>query len=186
MIKLFTLEQLSASAADAVYKICLSLDTYGFSEEDRQSFEGTDALLTAASFAVEDGDDVIIAVENEGYLALKERLLEKLMLEGVSSPAVAERIAQTRSDEDPAFDLRAHCTVPQGSVTHLTKDGLFSGFTAAVQNGSLSVMPLDFNRQLPFEQCLTGIDTVTLVIRSDLLDPCKEELLERTGRADRK
>ena len=146
MIKLFTLEQLSASAADAVYKICLSLDTYGFSEEDRQSFEGTDALLTAASFAVEDGDDVIIAVENEGYLALKERLLEKLMLEGVSSPAVAERIAQTRSDVDPAFDLRAHCTVPQGSVTHLTKDGLFSGFTAAVQNGSLSVMPLDFNR----------------------------------------
>ena len=34
------------------------------------------------------------------------------------------------------------------------------------------------NRQLPFEQCLTGIDTVTLVIRSDLLEPCKEDLIE--------
>ena len=34
------------------------------------------------------------------------------------------------------------------------------------------------NRQLPFEQCLTGIDTVTLVIRSDLLAPCKEALFE--------
>jgi len=34
------------------------------------------------------------------------------------------------------------------------------------------------NRQLPFEQCLTGIDTVTLVIRSDLLATCKEDLFE--------
>ena len=34
------------------------------------------------------------------------------------------------------------------------------------------------NRQLPFEQCLTGIDSVTLVIRSDLLEPCKEELFQ--------
>ena len=146
MIKLFTLEQLSAFSSDAVYKICLTLDAYGFSEEDRQSFEGEDALLTAASFAVEDGDDVILAVENADYLALKEKLLQKLMLEGVAASAIAERIAQSYSDEEPDFDLRAHCTVPQGSVTHLTKDGLFSGFTTAVQNGSLTVMPLDFDR----------------------------------------
>ncbi|MBQ0001733.1 MAG: aspartate kinase [Clostridiales bacterium] len=33
-------------------------------------------------------------------------------------------------------------------------------------------------RNIPFEQCLTGIDTVTLVIRSDILDTCKEELIE--------
>ena len=32
------------------------------------------------------------------------------------------------------------------------------------------------NRQLPFEQCLTGIDSITLVIRSDLLAECKEDL----------
>ena len=46
-----------------------------------------------------------------------------------------------------------------------------SGFTAIV----LDILK---NRQLPFEQCLTGIDTVTLVIRSDLLAPCKEDLFE--------
>ena len=46
-----------------------------------------------------------------------------------------------------------------------------SGFTAIM----LDILK---NRQLPFEQCLTGIDTVTLVIRSDLLKPCREELFD--------
>ena len=45
-----------------------------------------------------------------------------------------------------------------------------SGFTAIM-------LDLLKNRQLPFEQCLTGIDTVTLVIRSELLSPCKDELI---------
>ena len=44
-----------------------------------------------------------------------------------------------------------------------------SGFTAVM-------LDLLKNRKLPFEQCLTGIDTVTLVIRSDLLEPHKEDL----------
>ena len=41
-----------------------------------------------------------------------------------------------------------------------------------------SALMLDIlkNRQLPFEMCLTGIDSVTLVMRSELLGPCKEEL----------
>ena len=46
-----------------------------------------------------------------------------------------------------------------------------SGFTAIM----LDILK---NRQLPFEQCLTGIDSVTLVIRSDLLEPCKEDLFQ--------
>ena len=50
-----------------------------------------------------------------------------------------------------------------------------SGFTAIM----LDILK---NRQLPFEQCLTGIDTVTLVIRSDLLDQCREELFEEIKR----
>ena len=33
-------------------------------------------------------------------------------------------------------------------------------------------------RALPFEYCQTGIDSITLVIRSDLLDSCREELFE--------
>lgn len=44
-----------------------------------------------------------------------------------------------------------------------------SGFTAVM-------LDMLKNRRLPFEHCLTGIDTVTLVIRSDLLASCKEEL----------
>ena len=44
-----------------------------------------------------------------------------------------------------------------------------SGFTAVI----LDILK---NRHLPFEHCLTGIDTVTLVIRSALLEPVKEEL----------
>ena len=44
-----------------------------------------------------------------------------------------------------------------------------SGFTAVI-------LDMLKNRQLPFEQCLTGIDTVTLVIRSDLLSKWKEDL----------
>ena len=50
-----------------------------------------------------------------------------------------------------------------------------------VSDGSgFSAIMLDIlrNRQLPFEQCLTGIDTVTLVIRSDYLAQCKESLFE--------
>lgn len=50
-----------------------------------------------------------------------------------------------------------------------------SGFTAIV----LDILK---NRQLPFEHCLTGIDSVTLVIRSDLLDPCREALFEEFRR----
>ena len=49
-----------------------------------------------------------------------------------------------------------------------------------VSDGSgFSAVMLDIlrERKLPFEQCLTGIDTITLVIRSDLLEPCKDDLL---------
>ena len=49
----------------------------------------------------------------------------------------------------------------------MSSDG--SGFTAIM-------LDMLKNRQLPFEHCLTGIDSITLVIRSDLLDPCKEDL----------
>lgn len=48
-----------------------------------------------------------------------------------------------------------------------------------VSDGSgFSALMLDIlkERALPFEYCLTGIDSITLVIRKDLLDGCKEEL----------
>ena len=51
-----------------------------------------------------------------------------------------------------------------------------SGFTAVM----LDILR---NRRLPFEHCLTGIDTVTLVIRSDLLSPCREALFSEIREA---
>jgi aspartate kinase len=48
-----------------------------------------------------------------------------------------------------------------------------------VSDGSgFSALMLDIlkERSLPFEYCLTGIDSITLVIRSSLLDSCKEDL----------
>ena len=50
-----------------------------------------------------------------------------------------------------------------------------------VSDGSgFSALMLDIlkERALPFEYCLTGIDSITLVIRSDLLAGCREELFE--------
>lgn len=50
-----------------------------------------------------------------------------------------------------------------------------------VSDGSgFSAKALDIlkERQLPFEYCLTGIDSITLVIRSDLLESCREDLFE--------
>ena len=43
-----------------------------------------------------------------------------------------------------------------------------------------SALNLDIFKELalPFEYCQTGIDSITLVIRSDLLDSCREELFE--------
>lgn len=50
-----------------------------------------------------------------------------------------------------------------------------------VSDGSgFSALMLDIlkERALPFEYCQTGIDSITLVIRSDLLESCREELFE--------
>ena len=54
-----------------------------------------------------------------------------------------------------------------------------------VSDGSgFSAKALDIlkERQLPFEYCLTGIDSITLVIRSDLLEGCREDLLDEISR----
>ena len=50
----------------------------------------------------------------------------------------------------------------------MVSDG--SGFSAVI----LDILS---RRNLVFEQCLTGIDTVTLVIRTDRLDECRDELM---------
>lgn len=52
----------------------------------------------------------------------------------------------------------------------MVSDG--SGFTAVM----LDMLKKD---NIPFEQCLTGIDTVTLIFKNSILNPIKDELLEK-------
>ena len=145
MIKLFTLENISAFSSDAVYKICLSLDDYGLLEENMQGFETYDAMLTAANFTVMDGDHAIVAVEPNDFLSVKRSLIEKLQLDTAASPEITERIAQSGKD---AFggDADEHGLIARGSTPLLTEDGLFSGFTLQIGEGRVTLLPLDFSR----------------------------------------
>ena len=58
-------------------------------------------------------------------------------------------------------------------VRHLPSGVVKNPVTGVSGRKGMSVM-----RALPFEYCLTGIDSITLVIRKDLLDDCKEDLFE--------
>ena len=149
MIKLFTLENLSAFSSDAVYKICLTLEPYGLLEENLQSFENYDAMLTASRFAAEDGDTVLVAAETGDYLAVKRSLIAKLNLAERFSPEVADAMAQYLAEDGEktqAVDSRAHCIIADGSMPLLTEDGLFSGFTVPSGAGAVTLLPLDFTR----------------------------------------
>lgn len=76
----------------------------------------------------------------------------------------------------PKGENRAHITGVAGRVGMtvlqvekvMVSDG--AGFSAIM----LDILK---KRNIPFEQCLTGIDTITLVIRNDVLETCKEELI---------
>ena len=170
MLKLFTNENISAFSSDALYKICLALEQYGLTDDDIQSFETDEALFNAASYALEDGDDVIIAAENENYNAVKRSVISKLMLDEYSSPAIAERISQYADAAEEGIDVNAHCSIARNSVYHLSQDGLFSGFTAEVFNGSLTLIPLDFSR---VDAILDSL--VSLLFESDEEEPAAEE-----------
>ena len=149
MIKLFTLENLSAFSSDAVYKICLTLEADGLLDENIQSFENNGAMLNAARFAAEDGDSVLVAVETGEFFEVKRNLIAALGLAERFSPEIASRMAQFSQEDDDAtlaVDTQAHCIIADGSTPLLTEDGLFSGFTVPSGNGTVSLLPLDFSR----------------------------------------
>ncbi len=146
MIKLFTLENLSAFSADAVYKICLSLESYGLTDDCVFTFENYDELFDAAVASLQDGDRVIIGTDSADYNSVKRELIGKFLLDEYSCPNIAERISQNADDGQASFDMEKECIIPRGALFHLTSDGLLSGFTCAVLNGTLTYMPLDFVR----------------------------------------
>lgn len=99
-------------------------------------------------------------------------------------------IRNTNRPEDPGTMIVKH--FPEGKTKHpvtgvagRTGMSVIQVEKVMVSDGSgFSAIMLDIlkRRRLPFEQCLTGIDTITLVIRSDLLSDCREDLFQEIKR----
>ncbi len=95
-------------------------------------------------------------------------------------------IRNTNKPEDPGTMIVRHLPkgVTKNPVTGVSgRKGmsLIQIEKVMVSDGSgFSALMLDIlkERALPFEYCLTGIDSITLVIRTDLLAPCKEDLFD--------
>lgn len=160
MIKLFTLKDLSAFASDTVFKICLKLDNYGFSEDDIVAYESYNELYDGVLKAMEQGENIIIASDTSDYCDMKKDVISRLILQEYSCSKISECIAVNAGDDVAEIDMSAHCLVSENSVNHLTVDGLYSGFTTKVLNGRLTVLPLDFSR----------IDTILDSLISDIFE----------------
>ena len=95
-------------------------------------------------------------------------------------------IRNTNKPDDPGTMIVRHLpkNVAKNPVTGVSgRKGmsLIQIEKVMVSDGSgFSALMLDIlkERALPFEYCLTGIDSITLVIRTDLLEPCKEDLFD--------
>ena len=95
-------------------------------------------------------------------------------------------IRNTNKPDDPGTMIVRHLpkNVAKNPVTGVSgRKGmsLIQIEKVMVSDGSgFSALMLDIlkERSLPFEYCLTGIDSITLVIRTDLLETCKEDLFE--------
>lgn len=103
-----------------------------------------------------------------------------------SDAGIPINIRNTNAPEDPGTMIVRHippevtrraitgvagrkgmCVVQVEKV--MVSDG--AGFTAIM-------LDMLKRRGIPFEQCLTGIDTITLVMRADVLAACRDELLQ--------
>ena len=144
MLKLFTLDNLSAFSSDTVYKICLSLEEKGLFEESVESFDSYDSMFEAAAIALEEGDHVILASENVDFTAVKNALIPYFSLQGTQNSQIAEAIA--KNSDGSEVDMEAHSLSPIGAITLLSGDGLYSGFSTLVSGGRLTCLPLDFSR----------------------------------------
>ena len=144
MLKLFTLDTLSAFSSDTVYKICLSLEEKGLQEENVERFDSYDAMFEAAALSLEEGNHIIIASENVDFTAVKNALVPYFSLQGTQNSVIAEAIAKNSDDAD--IDMEAHSFAPIGAITLLSGDGLYSGFSTLVSGGRLTCLPLDFSR----------------------------------------
>ena len=73
-------------------------------------------------------------------------------------------------EKHPVIGVAGRCGMSVIQVEKvMVSDG--SGFSAVM----LDILR---DRAIPFEHCLTGIDSITIVIRTDRLEPCREDLCE--------
>ena len=161
MIRLFTLDDISAFSSDSVYKIGLAAEAFGLSDENIRSFPSRDALCDGALVAVQNGDYVIVASECKDYNAFKRELISRLLLEEYESEEIKDLITLHAGEDVDEIDLTGHSLVPRGSIYHFTSDGLYCGFTADALQGKLTCLPLDFLR----------IDTALVSLVEDVLEP---------------
>ncbi len=146
MINLYTLKDISAFSSDSVYKICLSLDRFGLSEEAIEEFGSYGEMSEAVLSSLERGKHIIVAAELTDFIKAKKDIITKLILENTSSQQIADFITLNAGDDLSEIDIDGQCLVPEGSVIHLTTDGLYSGFTCDALSGRLTFIPLDFMR----------------------------------------
>lgn len=161
MIRLFTLDNISALSSDAVYKIGLSTERFGLSDENIVSFSTLDDLCNEALIATEKGDYIIVACETESFNSCKRELISRLLLEEYESDEIKDLISLHAGEDIGDIDLTGHSIVPRGSTYHFTTDGLFCGFTTDVLHGKLTCLPLDFLR----------IDAILTSLVEDVLEP---------------
>lgn len=143
-MKLFILNDISAFSSDTVFKICLSLEEKGLSEENIVRFNSYDELLGEVTVALEQGEHIIVGGENNDYISLKRALIGTVGGIEISSSEIAEAIA--KNSDTAEIDLPGHCLIMDGALPLLSTDGLYSAFTCQAISGRLTCVPLDFMR----------------------------------------
>ncbi len=159
MIKLFTLKNLSDFSSDAVYKICLALEQYGLRQDQTVEFDSYDELYYESILALEKGEHIIVAAENEDYNEFKRELIGKLILEESTSEEIVGAVEKNAGEDISEIDITGHSLVARDSICHISRDGLYSGFTCKALLGTVTCVPLDFMR----------IDTVISGLKDEVL-----------------
>ena len=168
-MKLFILNDLSAFSSDTVFKICLTLEEKGLAEENIERYASYDDLLEALIPALEDGEHIIVAAENNDYNLVKRAVIGKIGYGELSSSEIAEAIAKNTADSLAELDISGHSLIMHGAIPLLSEDGLYSGFTLQALSGRMTCLPLDFMR----------IDNILAVLKEKVIG--REEQLQQQG-----
>lgn len=168
-MKLFILNDLSAFSSDTVFKICLTLEEKGLAEENVERYASYDDLLDALIPALEDGEHIIVAAENNDYNLVKRAVIGKIGYGELSSSEIAEAIAKNAADSLADLDISGHSLIINGAIPLLSEDGLYSGFTLQALSGRLTMLPLDFMR----------IDNILALLSERVIG--REEQLQQQG-----